>query len=268
MRFISTIGHSHPVSSLIAPFVLLPSHSEIGLLNALHRYVYAKSWGGLVRAVCASTTGSDLDEMIHLCHYAEPTRGGEFPHVRRVAFSRNDGILAALNIKEPLPFASDQVHATSVPGPASRSLSRQPPGPPTLQPSEPEPAVSLQNDSTVDVEEHEDAHLSAVELQAAIKIAEVFQRYRERTEAKRDALDEKRRRISSCLLEQAQGLSWSSSLARLLFLGAMPHVYLSIECTLDLLDDAEARTKKRLKVVNHQELEEVQSTLHCISYVI
>ena len=203
--------------------------------------------------------------MIRLCHNAEPTRGGEFPHVRRVVFSRQDHILAALSIEEPSPFASDQMHATSVPGPMSPS--QQTPDPPTLQPSEPEPAVSLQNDPAVDVGEHEGAHLSALELQAAIKIAKVFQQYWERTQAKRDALDEKRRRISSYLRAQAQSLSWTSSLARLLFLGAMPHVYLSIECTLDFLDEAATRTKERLKVVDHQELEEVQSALDCLSYV-
>ncbi|KAI0656836.1 hypothetical protein C8Q70DRAFT_1046658 [Cubamyces menziesii] len=244
-KFISSIGQPNPASSLIAP------------------YVYAKSWGELIRAVCASTSGSDLDEMIRLCHNAEPTRGGEFPHVRRVVFSRQDRILAALSIEEPSPFASDQMHATSVPGPMSPS--QQTPDPPTLQPSEPEPAVSLQNDPAVDVGEHEGAHLSALELQAAIKIAKVFQQYRERTQAKRDALDEKRRRISSYLRAQAQSLSWTSSLARLLFLGAMPHVYLSIECTLNLLDEAATRTKERLKVVDHQELEEVQSALDCLS---
>ncbi|KAI8983190.1 hypothetical protein BD414DRAFT_515715 [Trametes punicea] len=236
--------------------------------STLARYVNAKSWEDLVRAAYASTAGSHLDQLVYLSHISEPAFSDEPLHVRRVRFKQPDDILRSLHIQHPFAVKSAGRPMRSPPVP------RQEDDAASVRLSDVHNEATAEEDaSSVTQIEVKDTSIATLSLssredQAATIIAQAFRQYWTRSQATRDPLQERRRRIYSQFREQAQRIVWSSTLARILYLGPLPHSYLGVECTRSQLVDAAARARERLKAVDHEELEEVQSTLDCLALLL
>lgn len=222
----------------------------------------------------ASTTGSDLDEMVQLWHPAQRAEIDSFQHVRRIPFRRNEDLSALFTTA--LPLGTQPTLGTSNTAPLSTAPSA---GLASVAASERCDAADARNDARdgesdrvtpvqplepVDsgADEAEDTpSLSAHELAAATTIAEAFKQYWARVQAKRDSVQEMRRRIYMQFREQARKKPWTRPLCCTLFLGPLPHAYFALECTKGHLSAAMASMRERLKSVSHQKFEVMLSAL-------
>ncbi|CDO74782.1 hypothetical protein BN946_scf185001.g30 [Trametes cinnabarina] len=73
--------------------------------------------------------------------------------------------------------------------------------------------------------------------------------------------EERRRRVFAAFLTQSAVMQWPRPYYRLLYWGPVPHLYIVAEGIKNHLHEAKNNAKKRLNVVRHLELENVQSTL-------
>ncbi|KAI0369977.1 hypothetical protein BV20DRAFT_330785 [Pilatotrama ljubarskyi] len=285
---------SPPLRQNILAIISAIGQFDLVLSPAISPYLYAMSWDGLARAVRASTTGSALDEMLQLWHSSIPNLDRGLPNVRRIRFTRPEDLPALLNVKDPFISDSAPLHPTTLvadseaglwsPVPSSHSRA------PEWNPPSGEDDVPLSSQSPGDVSEMDDVILgehtaaaqadrdpvddsavpsfSAREISAATKIADVFRQYWARAQAKRDALEEMRRRIYTQFHGQAQRKVWSTPLCRILFLGVLPHAYLVVECVRNHLSGAKADAQQRLKTVDHRQLEHMQSTVDQLAILL
>ncbi|KAI0638791.1 hypothetical protein C8Q77DRAFT_1044775, partial [Trametes polyzona] len=244
---------------------------DLVLSPTISPYVYAKTWNDLARAVRASTTGTDLDEMIQLWHGMPtgPIVDCPFPHVQRVFYTKLNQISSLLGVDLPdLQGAPQQSpDARAIPAPASSVSGTH------------VSSTSIVTTTSTDIDDcerptsHDEVSDEADQLQAGTPgltqdelaagelIAAAFRRYLARIRTEKEALQHARSRVYAQFLAEAQTKHWHTRTSRLLFLAVLPYAYFAIECTKNYLGVTIASTKERLRTVNHVELEAVQSTL-------
>ncbi|KAI0369978.1 hypothetical protein BV20DRAFT_945276 [Pilatotrama ljubarskyi] len=243
----------------------------------IDKYVNARSWEHLARAIRSAVSGAELDEMIQLHHGSHPLPRTSLPNVRRVVYHREQDIPWLL-----------KTGGTSIPAPTGLRVEAAPFVPSRMS-SEPvqdvaddgedtpeddteeanedvmEQAVDMENIAqAIDAEQANVAPAAPTqeELAAAKAIAEAYQRYAARTRLRKvKPKEEKRRRVFGTFQAEAQKMNWPHTYYRLLYQGPIPHLFIVTEGMKSHLYDAKNNAKKRLNFVKHLELENVQSTL-------
>jgi hypothetical protein len=103
---------------------------------------------------------------------------------------------------------------------------------------------------------------SEMEVRAASLIQHVFRRVvRHRRGISQDALSVARAAHFTSCWQQAQEMSWPRRYYRLLFLGPLPHVLSCLDGVYTYVSSTKAKTKKRLNVAQHEELEDLSVRL-------
>ncbi|KAH9855771.1 hypothetical protein C2E23DRAFT_811853 [Lenzites betulinus] len=249
--------------------------SAIQEITGSSRYACATSWDGLMRAAGASTTGSDLDEMVQLWDTAMPMPKHVSRSVRRIPFARITDIAAILGVKQLLELVATPPLMTT----ASRAAYES--RPPTITPvlantrgtNAGDFSESFRQDTGEIGSDSEGAHQNAPgltprERAAATLIAATFKDYWTRVRAHRDTFQERRLRIYTQFQAHAQKTEWTTFRCRALFRRALPHAYFAVECMKDHLSTAIARTKEELKSINHRKLEDMQMTMERLTQLL
>ncbi|KAI0770957.1 hypothetical protein BD413DRAFT_613484 [Trametes elegans] len=253
----------------------------------IDKFLRAKSWEHLARAVRSSVSGSPLDEMIQLHHGSKPIPKSTLPNVRRVVYTRIGDISWLLKTGgSSAPLAG--LRAGAAPFVPTRASA------PDLQDAEGDAEDGVEEDvcegegedgkagedededaraQAVDVDDvalaidAEQAHAAPVaptdaEVAAARTLAQVYRQHAARA-ARRAAKseEERRRRVFAAFAEHARGMAWAHAHYRLLYRGPVAHLYIVAEGLKGHLYEAKNAAKKRLNIVKHLELENVQSTL-------
>jgi hypothetical protein len=103
---------------------------------------------------------------------------------------------------------------------------------------------------------------SEMEVLAASLIQRVFRRIvRHRRGISEEALSVTRAAHFTSCWQQAQEMSWPRRYYRLLFLGPLPHVLSCLDGVYTYASSTKAKTKKRLNVAQHEELEDLSMRL-------
>ncbi|KAI0668726.1 hypothetical protein C8Q78DRAFT_979481 [Trametes maxima] len=244
---------------------------ELILSPTISAYLHANSWNDLAKTVRASTTRTSLDEMVQLWHTSVPQSDAGPAHVRRIPFHRNSDIVSIFVTADQLKIfgASFSVASGSESASPGSTLDARSAVQVWTHPEDGDDLALARSEDDLHQGEHTDDEapeqismdLSPPELEAATKIADAFKQYSARVQGKRDAMQERLRRIYAQFRAQAQRTTWPRTKSRMLFLGPLPHAYLGVECTKNHLTTVIAQERERLKVIDHLELEVAQSTL-------
>ncbi|CDO74781.1 hypothetical protein BN946_scf185001.g29 [Trametes cinnabarina] len=226
-----------------------------------------------------SVSDTTLDEMIHLHHGSYLIPRTSIRYLRRVVFNRVEDIpwllktggssLSAGGLRaEAAPFVPTRIAAET--GEEERA-------------DEEDDAEEPMNDINVEDEEglqravnvddiaqaidakqanFAPALPTAEEIAAAQKIASAYQSHLARLSLRKPKpKEEKKRRVFTAFLTESAGMAWPHRYYRLLYTGPIPHLYIVAEGIKDHLYEAKNNAKKRLNIVKHLELENIQSTL-------
>lgn len=234
----------------------------------------ARSWDALSRAVRHSAKGSTLDEMIQLHHGSRPVPKHSLANVRRVVYTRIDDIPWLLKTAgATAPTAGLRVEAspfvpTSVPaGPSQPETEEAAQTLDDLKGEEDvfEQGVDVENiTQAIDAEQSKAAPPAATpeELAAAETIATAYRRYIERNRRRRtNSAEEVRRRVFAKFFAEGQKMDWPHPYYRMLFFGPIPHLYIAVEHMRAHLYEARSAARKKSLIVQHLDLENVQSSL-------
>ncbi|KAI0757678.1 hypothetical protein C8Q80DRAFT_1134850 [Daedaleopsis nitida] len=240
----------------------------------IEEYVNAKNWEALSRVVRHSAKGSTLDEMIQLHHGSKPIPKHSLPNVRRVVYNRVDDIPWLLKTAgSSAPIVGLRAEASPfVPTSVSGGLS-QPEAEGAVQTFEDmkgeedilEQGVDVENiTQAIDAEQSKAAPPAATpeEIAAAETIVMAYRRYIERTRRrKKNSTEEVRRRAFVKFFAVGQKMDWPHRYYRMLFFGPIPHLYIAVENMRAHLYEARSVARKKSIIVQHLELENVQSSL-------
>ncbi|KAH9945568.1 hypothetical protein B0H21DRAFT_877321 [Amylocystis lapponica] len=251
-------------------------------------YVDAKTWDELSWLVRKSVTGTSLDEMIevreanksspHLC---------TSPNVRRIVYNVLDDLPALLG-------SADAPLSLSIPPsvtPAHVTITDTNSGSPAPAPEdgvevlEQEVHANPEDFDAADVAEPsldiEEIYLSTErprrtsvkstteELQAARIILSAYRQYRRRGAFPTSLRHHMRTRLYTACYEASGDIEWSQKLLyKLLFLGSVPHLLVSLEGVHDYLDHAKAKATEHVKSVRHLELEKVYAEISRLSTLL
>ena len=205
-------------------------------------------------------------------HYGPKSGSGRSPPgVRRVTYSRLEDIPWLLNTDgsaavsvdlrtEAVPF-NPAAAPEDVPEPEEEE-------PPAADDGEAydsaEQAVDVENVAQAIDSEYAPAAPTAPtpeEITAATTIAEAYRRYTADKRVKRKSSEEARRRDFASFIAEAGKMDWPHRYYRMLFQGPIAHLYIVVGSMKNHLHEARSRAKQRFNVVQHLELESVQSSL-------
>ncbi|KAI0757675.1 hypothetical protein C8Q80DRAFT_1134839, partial [Daedaleopsis nitida] len=239
----------------------------------IDEYVNARSWDSLARTVRHSVKGSVLDEMIQLRHGSKPVQKGSLPNVRRVVYSRLEDIPWLLKTAAS-NGAVDGLRAEAaafVPTQLAMSAAQSEEDTAQLTTEdfkgddELEQGVDVENvTQAIDAGQSIAAPVAATaeELAAAETILTVYRQYVARTRVRpKNTAEATRRRIFSAFSSEGQKMQWPHRYYRMLYLGPIPHLYIAVEHMKNHLHEARSVARKKFNVVQHLELESVQSSL-------
>ncbi|KAI9068145.1 hypothetical protein FKP32DRAFT_1672451 [Trametes sanguinea] len=242
-----------------------------------------KSWDHLARVVRRSASDTALDEMIHLHHGSYPVPDRSIPYLRRVVFNRVDDIpwllktggssLQAGGLRaDAAPFVPTRIAAQAgqeedeedenededLEGPNQEPRAEDDDGL--------EPAVNVDDIAqAIDAEQANFAPAEPTpdELAAAEKIQTAYRRHLARVRLRKTLpKEERKRRVFAAFLAEATRMDWPHGFYyRALYSGPVPHLYIVAEGIKSHLYDAKNNAKKRLIIVKHLELENVQTAL-------
>lgn len=106
------------------------------------------------------------------------------------------------------------------------------------------------------------------QLAAAYVALSTYRQYLRRRGFEMSRVRGMRVRLHASCYKVAMTTDWTRrSLYRVLFLGAVPHLLVCLECTCEYLHEAKTQAKKRVKLVQHSELEKVDSEITTLTYV-
>ncbi|TBU42438.1 hypothetical protein BD309DRAFT_866309 [Dichomitus squalens] len=259
------------ISELLEP---LYTGQGAGLAADHTRYVTARSWDQLARVVRHSVKGSSVDEMVQLHHGPRSDGRKSLFNVRRVVYNHLEDIPWLLKTEGSTTAFADHTRTE-----AALIVPATPPqGNTELEDEEDRDDAEDEEDDTAEqgVDAEHVAHAidsdyttaaptapTVEEIAAAKTIAEAYRRYvsQKQKRVKRKSSEEIRRRIFASFLAEAEKMDWPHRYYRMLFLGPIPHLYIVVESMKNHLHDARSEAKKRFNIVQHLELEKVQSSL-------
>ena len=241
-------------------------HSSLSSDAFSRSYVACTDWASLSRAVRRSTSRSSIDEMVQLYHCSEFPNGTRPPrHVRRVVFKRNDEIPSLLDAPDYLPFRDEAVD----PNDLAQWMREGGGNAEDDDDADDVRGVDVQEvTKTIDATQPETAPtFSAETLKCAERIARAFRRYIARKRADKDAMEEMRRRIRADFSAQvaALGSQWPDARYRFVYRAIGPPLFVAVEFLWKRLRAAKKLAKTKLRVVAHEELENVEDALNVIS---
>jgi hypothetical protein len=249
----------------------------------------ARHWRQLARAVQQSTIDSSMDEMIQLLQDGVPGSRHPIVGVTFISFKTLEDIRQLLQ--------STPLDSVSKPQVSTLRPEAKPFVPSRLQRREVESGEGPNaTDTTVETHDLEDptpeadeqeefkyeraeAHLadttalvrsavlaraqcppSDALIQAASIVQAVYRRIvRRRRSISQEGLSVARTGHFLSCWSQAQEMSWPHRYYRLLFLGPLPHILLCLDAVQAYATSTKAKTKKRLGIAKHEELEELST---------
>jgi hypothetical protein len=256
------------------------------MLTTRNRYVVAQGWPQLARAVQSSTTGSSMDELIQVVQEGKPSPKWPIKGVRFVHFEDHNDIFSLLTNRHSLPpqhltpFSFNVNAPEFVPRPAVMESSVDIPPAAMGDTGAHEPVDQLEELGQRELDEEEfkfepsaeagdtealarsDARAqetippSEQELKAASVIQGVYRRTLRRG-VSQDGLAAIRAMHFKSYLIQAKEMEWPYRCYRLLFLGPIPHLFVCLDAVLAHMRSSKNKLKKRLRVAQHEELEEL-----------
>ncbi|KAH9949530.1 hypothetical protein B0H21DRAFT_881892 [Amylocystis lapponica] len=251
------------------------------------KYVYANNWSDLSRIVSESVSGTSLDEIIELHEAGKPSHSQpSFPRARRIVYKSLNELLALLgSVDSPLPLSESQEIALVIPQATAHETNDLPSTSARYVevikeqvPTDGE--VDRSRDAADDFSNIEDITLviaqprkssldpTPEELKAVCIMQSACRKYlrRHALRVPMSARLSMRTRLYSECLKASDAIEWSQkSQYKFLFLGPVPHLLVSIECTRLYLHDAKTKAKKRAQKVKDSDLEEVNALMNNLS---
>ncbi|KAI0641201.1 hypothetical protein C8Q79DRAFT_992409 [Trametes meyenii] len=240
-------------------------------------YVNARSWDHLCRAVCNSTSGTPLDELICLFHGSHPLPKAQLRDVRRVVYNRLEDVPWLIKAGgTSVPHAGLRAEATPfIPTRPSAEEVQENEGdeagafegerPDDMNDDVLEQAIDTDNIAhVIDAEQANSGPVAPTdeEIAAATTIARAYRRHAARTRLRTvKPREEKRRRVFDAFFAESHKMVWPHTYYHRLYLGPIPQLYMVAEGLKNHVYDAKNNAKKRLNFVKHLELETVQSVL-------
>ncbi|OCH88979.1 hypothetical protein OBBRIDRAFT_757238 [Obba rivulosa] len=241
-------------------------------------YVLARHWSDLARTARQSCAGSTLDEMIQL-HDAAKTNPNQptLPHVRRVIYESIDEVPALLRsggrMKPSTSLRADAMPFT--PAQKDKETEVVAESEETIEEEQAddvdgshgfEQEEAAMEDIVTTIEEEQATVPTEKDVSAACKIQAVYRRHlATRREAPKSTLQDMRRRIFSACLGRSVQLEWPHKLYKMLFLGPVPHLLVCLESLHGYIFTEKDQARKRIRKVQHRELEEAQAILNAMS---
>ena len=235
-----------------------------------HRYVSAKNWEHLARLVRNSIKDSNLDKMVQLHFGDHLVERKSLFNVRRVVYNHLDDIQWLLktdgSLSVPAGLRAEAPSFVPTGNPQHTTQVDEDGDAPVAEDTEDETAEhgDLEDIGEVDSADYATAAPKAPtpeEIAAHKTIVEAYRRYISLKRVNKKSSEEMRRRVFTSFSTEAAKMDWPHCHYRMLFLGPIPHLYIAVEGMKNHLYEARNNAKKRLSVVAHLELENVQLSL-------
>ncbi|EMD41416.1 hypothetical protein CERSUDRAFT_89982 [Gelatoporia subvermispora B] len=243
--------------------------------NALYYdYVTARAWSDLARTVRKSCMGSALDELIQLHDLAKTNSNQRaLEHVRRVIYQTIEDIPALLRRQkvalraDAAPFAPALREQTTA---VNTQSDEKPEEEQAIYAAEGKDLAREEEPIADDVAAGGEGQVAVVPTQTEVDAARTIQvAYRRHLSTRRGAAtstaEDLMRRIFTACQARSQQLQWLCRRYKMLFLGPLPHLLVCLEMMHGYIFTAKDQAKKRLRKVEHRELEEAQVTLNAMS---
>ncbi|GBE78672.1 predicted protein [Sparassis crispa] len=237
----------------------------------LDAYVRANIWDKLAREIRHSAIGTPLDEMIHLIAANKPQRK-PLPGMRQVVYSVMENIPSLLtttavlraNAAEFVPahLATAEPTDNAEDGGEEADDGKE---------DDVEQAVDFEGVALATQPERSAASAESTEreITAAQAILTIYRQYVRRCAITMSPLGAMRLRIQSAFADKSKELEWPpKSFYRLLFLGPLPHLLVSLECMREHLYFAKKQARRRVSKVAHMELEKAQESVNIQSELL
>ncbi|KAJ7725516.1 hypothetical protein DFH07DRAFT_853912 [Mycena maculata] len=273
-RCLCLLGYNTPTRSMAIRGQILRDIIQIRrqdlnprFLPLSNKYVTAKSWSDLVRAIRASTIGSPLDEMVVLLHADRPQ---QYPirNVRQIVYRSVEEIPKLLGSSRSIvesvsqdvgEQANETLPEEDDDGPIEEETSFAETGEPEEAP-EVEAGPVAMPPALVAVEN------TVEEINAASTIQRAFRRVHKRVD-KRKAEMAGSNLVAGCAdffaacLKVAATMEWPKQEYRLRFLGPLPHLLLCLDVVHATAQKQKKYIKKDLRDAKHEKLEALDKQL-------